>query len=214
LRRPFDRLSSDAPAEFVSDDHDAHLALIEDAIAHPANFEPLYRRYVSDIYYFCFRRLDHPEEAADATSRTFIKALASLPSFRPNRENAGATFRAWLFRIAYTTVTDMQRRQRPQTSIDQDDGATIPIQLRHPGHTPEEIVLANEAIHRVREMLRQLPERQRRVVELRLADLSGQEIADAMSMSVSAVKSAQFRAYQTLRILLRDDAPPSQGNPT
>jgi RNA polymerase sigma-70 factor (ECF subfamily) len=212
LRRPFDRLSGDALAEFVTDDdHDAHLALIEDAIAHPASFEPLYRRYVADVYYFCFHRLDHPEDAADATSRTFIKALASLPSFRPNRENAGVTFRAWLFRIAYTTVIDMQRRQRPQTSIDQAD-ATIPIQLRHPGRTPEEIALANEAIHRVREMLRLLPERQRRVIELRLADLSGQEIADAMSMSLSAVKSAQFRSYQTLRTLLRDDAPPSQGN--
>lgn len=197
----------------TADDHDAHLAQIRDAIAHPANFEPLYRRYVADVYYFCFRRLAHPEDAADATSRTFIKALAGLPSFRPNPENAGATFRAWLFRIAYTTVVDMQRRQRPQQSIDQDqeDDATIPIQLTHPGRTPEEIALANEDIRRVREMLGKLPERQRRVVELRLADLTGQEIADAMVMSLSAVKSAQFRAYQTLRVLLRDDAPPSQG---
>lgn len=211
MRRPFDRLRGDAPAEFVTDDHDAHLSQIRNAIVHPAGFEPLYRRYVSDVYYFCFRRLDHPEDAADATSRTFIKALAGLPSFRPNRDNAGATFRAWLFRIAYTTVIDMQRRQRPQNSIDQDDDATTPIQLIHPGRTPEEIALANEDILRVRSMLRQLPERQRRVVELRLADLSGQEIADAMNMSVSAVKSAQFRAYQTLRTLLMDDAPSRQG---
>lgn len=214
MRQPHDRHSGDTSAEFIdSNDHEAHLALIRDAIAHPVNFAPLYRRYVSDVYYFCFRRLDHREDAADATSRTFTKVLAGLPSFHPNPDNAGATFRAWLFRIAYTTVVDMQRRKRPQESIDRDEDsdASIPIQLRYPGGSPEEIALANEDIRRVREVLRQLPERQRRVVELRLADLSGQEIADAMSMSVSAVKSAQFRAYQTLRILLHDDAPSSQG---
>ena len=214
MRRPFGRLRGDSPVEYTSaEDHDAHRVLIEDATAHPANFEPLYRRYVADVYYFCFRRLDHPEDAADATSRVFTKVLAGLPSFRPHPENAGATFRAWLFRIAYTTVVDMQRRQRPQDSIDEErDDTTVPIQLRHPGRTPEEIALANEDIRLVRRMLGHLPERQRRVVELRLADLSGQEIAEAMNMSVSAVKSAQFRAYQTLRKLLRDDASPNQGN--
>jgi len=143
----------------TDDDHDTHLAQIRAAIAHPANFEPLYRRYVSNVYYFCFRRLTHPEDAADATSRTFIKALSGLPSFRPDPNHAGATFRAWLFRIAYTTVVDLQRHQRPQQSIDADDNERqILIQLTHPGRSPEEIALGNDDIRRVREMLRQLPE--------------------------------------------------------
>jgi RNA polymerase sigma-70 factor (ECF subfamily) len=80
--------------------------------------------------------------------------------------------------------------------------------------TPEEQALANEDRRRVRQVLHALPDRQRQIVELRLADLSGQEIADAMGISLSAMKSAQFRAFQTLRTLLADDVDPTQRSTT
>jgi RNA polymerase sigma factor (sigma-70 family) len=71
-----------------------------------------------------------------------------------------------------------------------------------PGRSPADHLIENEDARRVRAVLAKLPERQRRIVELRLADLSGQEIADVMNISLSAVKSAQFRAFRTLRRLL------------
>lgn len=43
---------------------------------------------------------------------------------------------------------------------------------------------------------------QREVVELRLAGLTGPEIADVLGMKLAAVKSTQFRAYTQLRKLL------------
>lgn len=215
LSRPFERLSGPAPDQsLAADDHVGHLALIELAATHPPGFEPLYRRYVADVYFYCFRRLDHAEDAADATSRTFTKALAGIDGFRPDPDHAASSFRAWLFRIAHNTVVDMQRRTRPQDSLDPVDDDSPPLRLVHPGLTPEERVLANDDIRRVRETLAQLPERQRRIVELRLADLSGQEIADAMNMTLSAVKSAQFRAYQTLRTLLWEDGHPDERSTT
>lgn len=215
LSRPFERLSGPAPDEsLAADDHAAHLALIELAAEHPPGFEPLYRRYVADVYFYCFRRLDHAEEAANATSRTFTNALAGIGAFRPHPDRAASSFRAWLFRIAHNTLVDMQRRKRPQEPIDQVDDESPPLQLVHPGQTPEERALANEDIRRVRETLEKLPERQRRIVELRLADLSGQEIAEAMNMTLSAVKSAQFRAYQTLRSLLWEDGNPDERSMT
>lgn len=54
-------------------------------------------------------------------------------------------------------------------------------------------------------MLGQLPETQRAIVELRLAGLRGDEIASALDTTLSAVKSAQYRAYQRLRELLAED---------
>lgn len=211
MRQPFARFPGDPPAEpLAADDHAAHLHHIRDAAAHPAGFEPLYRRYVSDVYYYCYRRLDHHEEAADATSRTFTNVLAGIRSFRPNPATAASSFRAWLFRIAHNTVVDMQRRRRPHQPIDREHDDSPPLQLVHPGLSPEEQALASDDIRRVRETLARLPERQRRIVELRLADLSGQEIADAMNMTISAVKSAQFRAYATLRILLQEDGHPDE----
>jgi RNA polymerase sigma-70 factor, ECF subfamily len=108
-------------------DHRHHLALLESAIADPAAFEPLYGRYAEDVYYFCYRRLGHPEEAADATSQVFVKVLRSLPGYIPDPTSSGASFRAWLFRIAQRTGIDLQRRHKPIDTIDivPDDEALV-----------------------------------------------------------------------------------------
>ncbi len=41
-------------------------------------FAPLYARYADPVYRYCYRRLGHPEVAADATSQTFARALAAF----------------------------------------------------------------------------------------------------------------------------------------
>ena len=188
--------------EATDADHRHHLALLEAAIDDPRAFEPLYGRYAEHVYYFCYRRLGHAEEAADATSQVFVKVLRALPGYIPDATNAGASFRAWLFRHAQRTIIDLQRRHKPTDTIDVHLDSNTPIQIVDPGRSPADHLIENEDARRVRAMMERLPDRQRRIVELRLADLSGQEIADAMNISVSAVKSAQFRAFRTLRRLL------------
>src|SRR5690606_39283514 len=117
----------DRPTDTSTTDHATHLAVLRAAIADPRAFEPLYQRYAGDVYYFCYRRLQHPEEAADATSQVFIKALRALPGYTPDETQAGASFRSWLFRIASTTVIDIQRRHRPSHSLDRDDEDATPF---------------------------------------------------------------------------------------
>lgn len=190
--------------EATDADHRHHLTLLEAAIDDPRAFEPLYGRYAEDVYYFCYRRLGHAEEAADATSQVFVKVLRALPGYIPDPTSAGASFRAWLFRIAQRTVIDLQRRHKPTDTIDTAPDDEAPIQIVDPGRSPDDHLIGNEDARRVRSMMAYLPERQRTIVELRLADLSGREIADAMGISLSAVKSAQFRAFRTLRRLLDD----------
>jgi RNA polymerase sigma factor (sigma-70 family) len=53
--------------------------------------------------------------------------------------------------------------------------------------------------------MRQLSPDQRHIVDLRLAGLTGPEIAEVLGMSESAVKSSQFRAYSRLRKLLAEE---------
>jgi len=195
--------SSRSPNPAMMDDPALGAALIEAAIADPAAFEPLYRQFAPSIYRFCYRRLGHPETAADATSQTFIKAIPALKSFHPHPEHPGRTFRAWLFRIASNVVIDVRRTQRPHRSLDiPDDGYDLTRELIDPARPPEEIAIAAEDSRAVWNALETLPDRQRQIVELRLAGLTGDEIAEAMSTSLSAVKSAQFRAYATLRQVL------------
>ena len=157
-------------------------------------FAPLYDRYAGPVYGFCCRRLSSRDEAADATSQTFIKALDALPRYRTG------SFRAWLFAIAANVVTDMYRRQQPTATLESEERWLTSIVDRSP--TPEDRVIAIEEEQSVAKLLDQLTSEQRRIVELRLAGLKGVEIAEVLGLSVTAVRSSQFRAYARLRRLM------------
>lgn len=72
------------------------------------------------------------------------------------------------------------------------------------GVSPEAWALADEDRRAVLAALAKLTPTSRRVVELRLAGLTSAEIADALTMSFSAVNTAHFRAFARLRDLLAD----------
>src|SRR6218665_2771579 len=79
-------------------------AIIELAIADPRAFAPLYDRYANAIYGYCRRRLNDPDDAADATSLVFTNAIQGLPRFWKHRKRPGASVRSWLFSIAHTVM--------------------------------------------------------------------------------------------------------------
>jgi RNA polymerase sigma-70 factor (ECF subfamily) len=153
-------------------------------------FAILYDRYADAVYRYCYGRLQSREAAEDATSIAFSRALAALPTQR------GPSFRAWLFSIAHNVLINLQRdtpRERPLAMI---------VDLADPGPPLEDLVLTEERRCSVRAALTRLPERQRRVVELRLAGLTGPEIAAVLGRSHDAVRSEQRRALAALRELL------------
>lgn len=199
-------LPASAAAEPHPEDLHDDVRIVELAKADPRAFAPLYERYSQAIYAFCYRRLGHPDEAADATAIVFTRALAALPRFRPGTSRPGSTFRAWLYKIARNVVTDFHRRSRNHASLDQPDSPLL--NSRHvtdPSATPEDHAIGAEEARLVNTLLRQLPERQRAVVELRLAGLSMAEISSALGVTESAAKSLQVRAYRALRELLESD---------
>lgn len=184
------------------------LAIVARARSDPAAFGDLYIRYQPIVLGYCRRKLANDEIAADVTSQVFLRAIEALPRFRPDPARPGSTFRSWLFTIAHNCVVDAMRRNRrhKDTSFDRTGPNGLPIaesiSAADPGETPESIVLASDLRHRVIAMLHALPARQRQIVELRLAGLTGIEIANTLGISRSALKSSQFRAYESLRALL------------
>jgi RNA polymerase sigma-70 factor (ECF subfamily) len=190
--------------ESAGDAAEGDLDLVRRAQTDIQAFAPLYARYAPVVYHYCLRRMSNPDVAADATSVVFVKAISALPKFRPDPRREGSTFRSWLFAIAHNVVVDAHRRFRPDRSLDSDI-ATRGDRYVSSSPGPEDHAIWVDASRVVRDALAHLPERQRRVVELRLAGLSGAEIAGALGMTGSAVKSAQFRAYGTLRTILSDD---------
>ena len=131
------------------------------------------------------------EAADDLTARVFIRAIERLHQYRPK---PGATFRSWLFAIARNMLADDWRRRKDirllpdQVDLTHDD---------YPG--PEAVAIHRSEMDRLRAALASLSERQQDVIELRMVGFTSPEIADALGVSVSAVKSAQSRAYRSLK---------------
>lgn len=175
-------------------DREAEAALIAAARHDPAAFAPLYRAYFDPVYRYCLRSLGDREAAADATQEVFARALTALPRTRVE------SFRPWLFAIAHNAIVDRQRQQ-----IRRPASAPLTAAERHadPARSPEETTLVEEARHAVHRYLAQLPAEQRAVVELRLADLTGPEVAAVLGRSAGSVKVAQHRAFRRLREMMR-----------
>ena len=86
-------------------DDDPDLPAVRAAQADPAAFAVLYRRYLDRVYSYAFYQLGDHHDAEDSTARTFLAALRALGAY----EDRGATFRAWLFRIARNTIANAHR---------------------------------------------------------------------------------------------------------
>lgn len=181
---------------------DAALVLL--ALRDPLAFAPLYQRYVTSVYRYCYRQTSDPDIATDLTAQIFTRALEALPKFRLresdppcNGTGSGGTFRSWLFTIAHNAVIDARRRHRP----------SVPLEDRHhhvadDERGPEDQAVLRDELDRLIVVLDRIPDGQRQIIELRLAGLTTAEIATALSLSRPAVKSAQTRAYARLRELL------------
>jgi RNA polymerase sigma-70 factor, ECF subfamily len=166
---------------------DPDLPAVRAAQGDPAAFETLYRRYVGRVYAFAFYELGDHHDAEDATERTFLSALAAIPRYR----ETGATFRAWLFRIARNAVSNARRsRRRGRTE-------PLPPDLHAvaPDSDPAGLVARAEEMRRVLGALKKLPDERRQVILLRFVDgLTAAEIGVVLERSPGAARVLLHRA--------------------
>lgn len=163
-----------------------------------AAFAPIYETYAIQVYRFCYRQTGDVELANDLTAQIFVRAIERLDRYRPM---PGASFRSWLFAIARNALTDHWRRRQPVQLNQSSEAALLD---GDPG--PEEVAVHRSEVDDLRVTLQSLPSRQRDIVELRLAGLTTEEVANTMAISVAAVKSAQTRAYSRIRDLMGEQA--------
>lgn len=159
----------------------------------PAHFAAIYDRYVDQIYRYCRLRLSNQADAEDATAVVFTKAFAAFPPAPTG------SFRSWLFTIAHNVVVNTYRSRKnrgPTHSL--DDLA----ELHDQSPTPEEAAIQSDEAEMLRHALNRLPADQQRIMEFRLAGLTGPEIAETLGKSPTAVRMSQFRAMQRLRDIL------------
>jgi RNA polymerase sigma-70 factor (ECF subfamily) len=159
-----------------------------------AAFGALYRRYLDRVYGYCFYLLGDHHDAEDVTERTFVAALAAIDGFR----DEGATFRAWLFRIAHNQLANALRSRQRQRA------APLDAVMDPAAHAdPAGLVSLAEDARGLRLALELLPDDRRQVVVLRFVDgLSAREIGAVLGRSEGAVRVLQHRALRDLAEIL------------
>ena len=187
----------------------AHLdrdrSLVVAAQADPARFEPLYRKYVAQVYNFAVYELRDHHEAEDATERTFLAALANLRGFqeraRAEDGEGASTFRIWLFQIARNVVAQRRRttRRRPEAPLETAATASDPMDVEGIAIARDEAAAAWRAVDR-------LDGDRRRAVVLRFVhEMTTAEIAGILDRSEGAVRVLLHRALRSVAGDMRRD---------
>lgn len=162
-------------------------------------FEQLVLTYQTPIFNLCLRMTGNPEDAADMTQESFLKAWRSLEGF-----HFESAFSTWLYRLASNTCLDflrsVKRRKQFSLTMEDADGETQLLDLPDPAPTPEASLLSAEESALLAAAMRQLDPEQQRILTLRVVnDLSYTEIAAVLDIKEGTVKSRLARARENLR---------------
>src|SRR5256886_15304685 len=157
-----------------------------------AAFEELVARYEDKISRLTSNITGNREDAEDAMQDAFLKAYAHLKDF-----HGESRFYTWLVRIAANEALMRLRKRRPNHfSLDQPiegDSDLMPRELDEWRPNPEQLYAKSEIDNIVSAFVGQLQDDYRIVLVLRdVEELSTQETANSLGISVSAVKSPLF----------------------
>lgn len=149
----------------------------------------LYNRYAAEVYAYCLRMVGEKAAAEDLYQDIFLRMYRYRDHFH------GGNFAHWLFTIARTQCLNYLRRQKPTV---QENFLDSPEFAEDPQW--ENGLLLSEYVEKA---LQQLPEPYREVLILRYyRDLSFQQIAEELGISLSLAKVRAFRALRSLRTIL------------
>jgi RNA polymerase sigma-70 factor, ECF subfamily len=162
-------------------------------------FETLVSRYERKIFRLAQNITQNREDAEDVMQEAFLKAYEHLSGFQGN-----SRFYTWLVRIAVNQALMKLRKRRPnQVSIDEEVNTgedLIPREIEDWGPSPEDRYKQTEMSDILSSTIADLDPPFRIVFQLRdIEELSTEETAEALGLSVPAVKSRLLRARLKLR---------------
>lgn len=170
--------------------HRKDLSLVKKAMrGNPQAFGDLVRQEQEYLYRMAFLYTRQEEDALDAVQEAILKAYKSLKTLRDPEY-----FRTWLTRIVINTATDLCRKRRPDSPLEEADlpfsGEAVGIEDRMDLYAA----------------LERLPENYRDVIKLKYFDgLTIREIAHVTGMPEGTVSSNLSRAVKLLRKDLKEE---------
>jgi len=181
----------------TSDENIVERALTGDADA----FGELVRRWERRIFALAYGMLGREEDARDATQETFIAAFRNLRGFRGE-----AKVSSWLHRIAVNQCITRQRRAkvRGETALEDEVEKNAGSFAAPTTYSPAGVVESRQVTQAVRRAVNSLPVELRQVIVMKeFEELTFKEIADALDLPLSTVKSRLYTALKQLQMRLQ-----------
>ena len=158
-------------------------------------FAKLYDTYFTQIYRYVYYRANK-SEVDDLVAQVFMKAWDNIDKYQAQK---GASFGAWVFRIAHNLVVDQYRTHRkiaeiPTDIVDERSEADP----KHRAQLKLDQVVLKSALQRLKGAHRQV------ILLKYINGLSNQEIAQVMKCKDGNVRILQFRALKELKKIMEE----------
>jgi RNA polymerase sigma-70 factor (ECF subfamily) len=158
------------------------------------------------VYGLIYRVVNDPADAADTTQDVFLKVFRGIKHF-----HGESSLKTWIYRIALHEAANRRRwwfrHKAKETSIEPAESETgtageteLKVALTDPADSPFDRFAQREVQERVEQELRKVPEPYRTTLVLRdLEEMSYEEIAEVLEVSLGTVKSRLTRGREALR---------------
>jgi RNA polymerase sigma-70 factor (ECF subfamily) len=193
-------LSSDRTPETGADLDDLRLIEALREGSEPA-YEELLSRFQQPVYTLALRLLDDPAEASDVVQEVFLKVFRNIGSFRGQ-----STLKTWIYRITVNEAHNARRwffrHRRKEVELDTsaEDARNWKEIIADASRSPfdeavdhEQRVMIEAALERINPIFREA------VVLRDITDMSYEEIAEILGVSLGTVKSRILRGREALR---------------
>jgi RNA polymerase sigma-70 factor (ECF subfamily) len=176
-------------------------------------YEKLIERFQAPVYNLAYRLLNDQADASDVAQEVFLKIFRNVGSFRGE-----SSLRTWVYRIAVNESHNRRRwlfrHRRGEMGIDEtfEDSDCREKPLMDAGETPFDFTVNREAQVLLEEALAGINPVFRTALVLReIEDMSYEEIAEILEVSIGTVKSRIVRGREALRrnLATRLDPAPS-----
>ncbi len=169
-----------------------------------SSFDKLFDFYFNKIYRYIGFRVPE-EDIEDLTGDVFLKMVGKIKLYKTQ---SGASFSAWLFRIAHNRVVDFYRKKKDILGLgnkedEEDFWAILPDEK---GLKPHEILQNLDKQEKIKEALTKLPPSYREILELKfLEDFTNKEIAEITGKREGNIRIIQLRALKEMRQYFNQD---------
>lgn len=164
-------------------------------------YEELLTRFQQPVYALAFRLLNDPSEAGDVVQEVFLKVFRNIGSFRGQ-----STLKTWIYRITVNEAHNARRwffrhrRREVELDTEPEESRNWKEMIPDRNRSPYDEAADREQHRMIEAALKRINPIFREAVVLRdIMDLSYEEIAEVLGVTLGTVKSRILRGREALR---------------